>query len=357
MKIAYLIPRLQDTGLFKIPAWLSEQFYAEHSVKLFYFDETPSTGSVPSITVPTQKISFSSVAPELKEYDILHSHGLKPDAYIALHRWWLPGVKISTLHGYHTEELSFTKNPVYGWLWGHLWDFCCNQCDAVVCLTDTMAQYYQSRLPSTRITHIYNGIDFSRLPRSSPRSLPQRDPTDHRIKLVTVSSLNRRKGVEQLVRLLTFDPRYYLTAIGGDTEAIARLTQLAQQLGVESQCEFLEFTPYPWEQALKQNIFVFPSYSEGHPLSLLEAAYLGLPIICSDIPTFREMFTEEEVTFFPLDQIATLHHCVSQWENYYDKIPKVQTKVQTQFSLTTMGDHYIQLYRQLVNKKFFKEFK
>ncbi len=351
MKIAYLIPRLHNTGLCRVPAWLAESLAAIATVKIFYLDDTPVDWPSLAVSVPSQKIPFSPFCEALQDYDVIHSHGLKPDAYVALYRRRLPGVKISTLHGYHTEELSFTKNPVYGWLWGHLWDFCCNQCDAVVCLTDTMAQYYQSRLPSTRITHIYNGIDFSRLPRSSPRSLPQRDPTDHRIKLVTVSSLNRRKGVEQLVRLLTFDPRYYLTAIGGDTEAIARLTQLAQQLGVESQCEFWEFTLYPWELALKQDIFVFPSYSEGHPLSLLEAAYLGLPIICSDIPTFREMFTEEEVTFFPLDQIATLHHCVSQWENYYDKIPKVQTKVQTQFSLTTMGDRYLQLYHQLVNNQ------
>jgi len=344
MKIAYLIPRLHDTGLCRVPAWLAESLSATATVKVFYLDDTPVDWPSLTVTVPTQKIPFAPFWEELQEYDVIHSHGLKPDAYVAFYRRRLPGVKISTLHGYHISELSFMKNPVYGWLWGNLWDFCCNQCDAVVCLTHTMAQYYQRRLPATRITHIYNGIDFSRLPRSSP----QRDPTDQRLKLVTVSSLNRRKGVEQLVRLLTFDRRYYLTAIGGDTEAIARLTALAEDLGVASQCQFLGFTPYPWEQALENDVFLFPSYSEGHPLSLLEAAYLGLPIICSDIPTFREMFSEAEVSFFPLDQIETLHHRVSQWPSYRDKIPQAQAKVQTQFSLATMGDRYLQLYRQLV---------
>lgn len=347
MKIAYLLPRLHDTGLCRIPAWLAHYLAPTQTVKLFYFDDTPASWPSLTVQVPSQKIPFLAFWDELQDYDIIHSHGLKPDAYIALHRRQLTGVKITTLHGYHISELSFIKNPIYGWLGGNLWDWCCNQSDQVVCLTQTMAAYYQRRLPQPRLTHIYNGIDFSRL----PPAIPPREPTNQRIKLVTVSSLNRRKGVEQLVRLLTFDTRYYLTAIGGDTEAIARLTQLAQQLGVESQCEFWGFTPHPWEKAMEQDIFVFPSYSEGLGLALIEAAYLGLPIICADIPTFREMFSEAEVTFFPLDQIETLHQRISQWQYNPDQLAKLQEKVTSQFSLGTMGDRYAQLYQTTLSSR------
>ncbi|WP_157089007.1 glycosyltransferase [Novosphingobium capsulatum] len=44
--------------------------------------------------------------------------------------------------------------------------------------------------------------------------------------------------------------------------------------------------------------FIFPSFSEGFGIPIIEAALFGAPIICSDIPVFREV-TDGKAAFFP----------------------------------------------------------
>jgi hypothetical protein len=86
MKIAYIIPRLMDSGLGRIPFWLSEKFYLEHDIKVFFFDDLHPNSRKLNFGVPIQKISFSTFCHELNNYDIVHSHGLKPDVYVARYK-------------------------------------------------------------------------------------------------------------------------------------------------------------------------------------------------------------------------------------------------------------------------------
>lgn len=44
-----------------------------------------------------------------------------------------------------------------------------------------------------------------------------------------------------------------------------------------------------------------PSLSEGFGLPLLEATYLGCPVIASNIPVFREILNDDFLQFDPTD--------------------------------------------------------
>lgn len=44
---------------------------------------------------------------------------------------------------------------------------------------------------------------------------------------------------------------------------------------------------YAWYKGA--TALIFPSYYEGFGLPIIEAMQFGLPIICSDIPVFREI--------------------------------------------------------------------
>ena len=50
--------------------------------------------------------------------------------------------------------------------------------------------------------------------------------------------------------------------------------------------------------------FVYPSLAEGFGIPLVEAAKLGCPIACSDIPPFRELLGQQARFFPPLDAYA-----------------------------------------------------
>ena len=51
---------------------------------------------------------------------------------------------------------------------------------------------------------------------------------------------------------------------------------------------------------LSAKMLVMPSFYEGFGLPILEALSFDCPVICSDIPVFRELF-ENNVTYFNLN--------------------------------------------------------
>ena len=68
------------------------------------------------------------------------------------------------------------------------------------------------------------------------------------------------------------------------------------------------------------NALIAASKDEGFGLPLVEAAHFGLPIICSDIPIFREV-TQGHADYFKVMDADDLARCMSEWlqtENHPD---------------------------------------
>ena len=57
---------------------------------------------------------------------------------------------------------------------------------------------------------------------------------------------------------------------------------------------------------------VFPTKVEGFGLPLVEAAHFQLPIICSDIPVFREI-AGDNVDYFTVDDVDSLSEALIRW--------------------------------------------
>ena len=51
---------------------------------------------------------------------------------------------------------------------------------------------------------------------------------------------------------------------------------------------------------------IMPSRSEGFCLALVEAVQQKVPVLCSDIEIFREIFSDGEVSYFDLDNKVSL---------------------------------------------------
>jgi glycosyltransferase involved in cell wall biosynthesis len=58
---------------------------------------------------------------------------------------------------------------------------------------------------------------------------------------------------------------------------------------------------------------LFPSQNEGFGLPLVEAAYQGLQILCSDIPIFREL-AGDNAEYFTLTNEDELSKSMMQWD-------------------------------------------
>ncbi|RXM46305.1 glycosyltransferase, partial [Flavobacterium sp. YO12] len=125
------------------------------------------------------------------------------------------------------------------------------------------------------------------------------------------AALNKRKGIDQIVRLLDIRDDLSLVFIGEGKE-IKNLQYLAQSLGVADRLVFLPYTLKPYGYVHLFDIYAMPSRSEGFGLALVEAALTKTSIICSDIPVFHEIFNEDEVSYFKLEDIDSLNVAVTE---------------------------------------------
>ncbi len=93
------------------------------------------------------------------------------------------------------------------------------------------------------------------------------------------------------------------------------------------------------------DIFIMPSRSEGLGLTLIEAVQQKVPVICSDIEVFKELFNKEEVTFFKLDNKNSLTDALHEVnESGSKKATLAYSGFKNKYAAKLMAEHYGELY-------------
>lgn len=118
---------------------------------------------------------------------------------------------------------------------------------------------------------------------------------DNEIVLLSIGELSKRKNHEIVIKAInqlgTKEVKYVICGIGQQEE---RLKQLANDLGVSSQVQFLGYRGDIDEICRASDIFAFPSLQEGLPVALMEAMASGLPVICSKIRGNTDLVEEQQ---------------------------------------------------------------
>lgn len=148
-----------------------------------------------------------------------------------------------------------------------------------------------ARLRSRRdVVVVPNGIEVERITASSGLAHPVLAglPSDARV-IAFVGLVDPAKGLDTLLaahaRLVAADARTHLVIAGPSTPAGERTLERAHARNVHV------IGPITDVPALlhRAHAFAFPSLAEGMPLALLEAMYVGVPCVASDIPGIREL--------------------------------------------------------------------
>lgn len=151
-------------------------------------------------------------------------------------------------------------------------------------------------IPPGQIDVVYGGVDHD-FYRPDPGGARYPSPT-----FVSVGRLKRYKGLgvvlRALARLRQRGTRYRWRVAGSGDDR-PRLEQMARELGVADQVEFLGFVPEEEKVELYRRGWanLYPSPKEGWGLTNLEAAACGTPTIASDSPGLRESVRDEETGF------------------------------------------------------------
>ncbi|NNC72767.1 MAG: glycosyltransferase [Sphingomonadaceae bacterium] len=204
------------------------------------------------------------------------------------------------------------------------------------------------------IALIPNGVD---LPET--RSLPKRRSTDETKTLLFLSRIHPKKGIEPLLRAwamlddaapeIAKDWRLQLAGWddGGHLDALCKLTR---ELGIDEQVNFPGglYNEQKAEALASANAFILPSFSEGLPMSILEAWSYGLPVLMTEQCNLPEGFAAGAALRIDNDPAKLAR----QLEDYLalsdDRLSEIgeagRAMVAADFSWDSIVDQYLALY-------------
>lgn len=255
---------------------------------------------------------------EQEKYQLVHCHSPIGGAIarLACRKQRKKGLRvIYTAHGFHFYTGAPKKNwiiffPIEKWL---------SKCTDVL-ITICKEDYERANkcMHAKKIVYIPGiGVDVEKIgvmPKHEEKRQEIGIEKNDKL-LLSIGELNKNKNHEVILRAMEKLKRKDVhLAICGKGELENYLKQLAKELGIEKQVHLLGFRTDAKEWLTVADIFVFPSFREGLPVSLMEAMAAGLPVVATKIRGTTDLIVPEKGGYL---------HNATQVENMARSIEKL----------------------------------
>lgn len=229
---------------------------------------------------------------EKNGYDIVHCH--TPLAAmctrIACRKMRKKGLKvIYTAHGFH----FYKGAPLKNWLLYYPIEKVCAHCtDVLININLEDYAFSKKKMKAKKVEYVPGvGVDVSRFDNIEVERTEKRkelEIPENATVVMSVGELNSNKNHEAAIRAVAKVPGVYYM-IAGKGLLKDYLQNLINELGVADRVKLVGFRRDIGELLSCADIFAFPSYREGLPVSAMEAMYMGLPVVASDIRGVRDL--------------------------------------------------------------------
>ena len=273
-------------------------------------------------------------------YDVIHSHGYKFNILLGiLPKFFRKIPFISTLHGYVNAK-KYSKM----WINELLDRLFIKRADLVVLVNRVMLD--NPVIKSIQLSNyvvIDNGIDVSPKFEDNVVVLDEfKNFIDKHDKILGyVGRLSPEKGIKVLLNALSVvnqDRSVGLVIIGNGSQ-YDELTEITSLLGLESNVLFLGYIDKPASYMKYFDSLIMPSFTEGLPITLLEAMNAKVPVIASSVGGIPDVLDESScgylvksgdiealansITFLivsPLDAVAKVERAYLRVCEYYSSV-------------------------------------
>ena len=304
MKLAFILPSNIKCAPNYVAYKLIEGLVSRgHDVEAFTFREASDERRL-SFPCLTKKIRLSSDI-DWGMYEIIHSMGIKPDFYVSkliLTRKLSKTKSVTTLHSDFDIDL-YDLYGIRGIFYALAWWFFCYLSDARIFLNSHQLR----RLPFYRYKK--NFIVFNPTDKDNKRA-PER-PTSSTF--LYCGAIRRIKGLDIVLEAMSLNNDFKLDIAGpaASVKYYNYCVNLVKEKGISKRINYLGSLDDTDSLYYRYNTLIVPSRSEGFGLVVLEALSRGLMVICSDIPSFKEVFHDQSVVFFKSDDPEHLAAVIS----------------------------------------------
>ncbi|WP_313112305.1 glycosyltransferase [Pseudescherichia sp.] len=307
MKIAMILPSLAKSGPgIQVEALCGVLSTLGCSIEVFYFRENDNS-KLKFNGINKNKIGFSLASlMKLRRFDVIHSHGFFPDLFLVLLRF--SGVKaafVSTMHNFMKEDIYSRYSPIKAILYVFLWKRVLSFIPNKFVFTSIAKEYYR-RFSSGHLHIVSSGIDVSEIERKIEECSVLENTYIRAIELLkrqnleiigSTSIITSVKHLDTVVNALPHLPNHAAVFVGGGSGE-KELIELAIKLKVDNRCIFTGFKANPLPYLKTFDIYAMPSSSESFGLSLFEAIIAKLPIVCRELPIYKELLGTDGLSFF-----------------------------------------------------------
>lgn len=350
MKIAFILSTCAKSGPFIVARDIINNIHNKvECIDIYYLKESDQKMDFKARLFKVHLLSKTS----LLKYDIIHSHGFLGDLYAFLNRKSISGKWLSTMHQEIEPDYSMRYNALIGICLEKVWTYLVSKSNCIIVLSKSMVVYYKRKgiLNSTPLMFIYNGIS------------PQLDhSTDHHNEIYKISqlklkysslgisaNLTYRKGIDKAIESLALpDARNLCLIVIGDGEKRKELIELATKINVKDRVLFLGYKPNAINYFKYFDLYLMCSRSEAFGLCVIEAASQKIPVICNDLPIYQELFNEDEVVRFNLNNLSSLVESAKMALAKKDILSEqLHKKYTNSFSSEIMAENYLRLYHDI----------
>lgn len=216
----------------------------------------------------------------------------------------------------------------------------------VVAVSQFAANITRQHVLNRPIQIIYNGVDIQRF------HPPTKRQTQHPFRLLYIGSWMARKGVDLLAPIMReLGEDFTLHFTGGP------VAQKNQRDVPSNMHDLGRLDLHGVVSAMQHaDALLFPSRSEGMPLTILEAMACGLPVICTRGSSLTEVVQEGETGYLcPRDDVLAFAQAARRLANDGPLRSKMREaarqRVEAEFSSSNMIESYIRQYEQLTTPR------
>jgi glycosyltransferase involved in cell wall biosynthesis len=227
---------------------------------------------------------------EERQPDLVHCHSSKAGLLGRLAATSVGVPAVFTVHGWAFEDGIWWFQRTIGRMAEFLAaKICRDQHVITVAEADRLLAIDRDVIESERMTTIHNGIEDD---------LRVADPSfPGTATIVMVARFSDQKDHETLFKALAGVAEPFRMMLVGDGPLFESTHNLAKEVGVASQVEFLGNRQDVPDILAGAQIFVLSSHWEGFPISILEAMRAGLPVVATDVGGVSEAVIDGETGF------------------------------------------------------------
>lgn len=352
MKMMFILSSLAPTGPGFVVQALVNELVKENDITLLTISDTSATPieldprvKTWSLEAPNgnlKDVDLEGVNRYVDRYDIdvTFSHGLRADIINARLNPKRKIFKLSTSHNNPFEDYPALYGFVKGELMALLQMQTFRKLDYVVTLNPKLEQLHRRFLGGRKVSTIINGV--------SPAAI---EDVELKKMFGVVATFNARKNQKEIVLAMQHVNSNSLVMWGTGPD-FDEMQQLVQGTGIEMP----GFENDKTKIFSSFKVFVSASKSEGMPLSVLEAASLGMPLILKDIPAHRyiaDFLPKKGVSLYRNEE--ELSAIMSDYVAHPEVIDEVRQPIldsyRENFTTEKMASRYMGLIRENVSRK------